>query len=538
MDIDLFYPYSPIYATPAFIILSFLSPLLVFASLLYRKKEKLYILYFSLLSLTVLFFFKGSQPPLGEIYIWLMKNFSLMTAFRNPLDKFGSLLPVGYSFLIGFTMASLFFMPRESKFHKPLRLSVLILCVLIFVIFVFPFWTGQVFEKGGKIRPSWQVKVPDYYADASMWLASQRETFRIFPIPLTNMFGIPFNWEHGHGGADPRQFIFDKALMYDENDVAKLISSNFTNGAINPANEKSVARMVGLLNVKYILVSEDIKESYFNIDKPSLLRSKSVLKKEEYDGIKFKKSFDKLYFYELSEDYYLPKIYSPTTLTYVGISNFSYGVNFQLIFATVPSAIFVDDYDIRNAIFIQGFTRPPTTRFFDKYKTNDTVIDNKKGNTIRVKTITGYPAPDLEFKRISPTKYRVIANESTPFLLVFSESYNQNWKAYPQPKPKGDLKDANTGARYIKGTAQNENLEDGYFFETFLKTPVDESEHYAVNGYANAWWIDPKQDAGTETEIILEFAPQRLFYTGLAVSSLVFIIFLIYTIRRLKTWEK
>jgi hypothetical protein len=535
MDIDAFYPYFPIYLNPIFIIISFSIPILAFSSLLISKREKFYILYFSTFSLAVLFFFKGAQPPLGEIYVWLVKNFSLMAVFRNPLDKFGSLLPVGYSFLLGYTLAKLYYLPRDfPELRKAIRASFFFLGLLLFVVFPFPFWTGQVFEKGGEVRPSWQVKVPDYYSDAASWLAGQESTFRIFPIPLMNLFGTPFDWEHGHGGADPRQFLFDKALLDEGNDLAKLAWS-YLGHQMDPKDERSVARILGLLNVKYVLVSYDIKENYFNIDKPSLLRSRSGLKSGEYDGIKFKRSFNKLHFYEVSEEYYLPKFYAPTTLTLVGIGNFSYGVNSQLISVAVPPALTSTNYDVRNAIFPAPLN-PTIPKVFKTRESYEKTVAGGGGSILTIRTVTGFSPPVLEFKRISPTKYRVVVQNFTqPFLLILSENFNHGWKAYVRfYTAQQSHQEHRFRGRNQKGTIENQNLDDGPFYETWLSPPIPEDQHWNVNGYANGWWIAGAEGSGMEEpnrggiEVILEFWPQRLFHLGFIISISTFLLFILY----------
>lgn len=510
MDIDFFYPYSPTYSTLIFIFLSFLAPIIIFSSLLIKRKDRS-ILFFSVFSLAVLFFFKGSQPPFGGIYFWMMEYVPLMTAFRNPLDKFGSLLPVGFSLLLGVTVAKFFFLSgNKSKYHNKERFSVLILCISLFLVFMFPFWTGQVFEKGGMIRPSWHVKVPDYYNDADLWLSEQNEVFRIFPLPLMDLFGTPFNWEHGHGGGDPRQFIFNKPLLGSSNNLAQLASSYLAQKTLNAEEKRSVARMLGLLNVKYVLLSEDIKEDYFNIEKTGLLNSKSNIINEIFPGIKLKKSFGRLFFYELSGDFLLPKIYAPESVINVA-GNFTYGTNSQLISATMPAATSYNNNTGEKAIFLLGDSSPKIMDIFKRYKTNETRA-NYEGYYLRIRTAIGLPTPNLVFQRINPTKYRVTVKATEPFLLVFSENYNKNWNAYMKP-------DKFSYYNVIGGTA----------LETFQMTPLNESLHFKVNGYANAWWIEPEQNAGNATEIIIEFATQKHFYLGFAVSILTFLVLLIST---------
>lgn len=107
------------------------------------------------------------------------------------------------------------------------------------------------------------------------------------------------------------------------------------------------------------------------------------------------------------------------------------------------------------------------------------------------------PAPELKFEKISPIEYTVHVNASQPFFLIFSESYNPQWKAY--------FGDVNS-------------------FETFWKKPIDGDKHFLVNSYANAWYIEK---TGTY-DVTLYFWPQSLLYIGVIVSLLTLAFCLVY----------
>jgi hypothetical protein len=86
---------------------------------------------------------------------------------------------------------------------------------------------------------------------------------------------------------------------------------------------------------------------------------------------------------------------------------------------------------------------------------------------------------DIKYKEISATQYTVqVTNASKPFLLVLSNSYNGFWVANVNGQQEAD------------------------------------SNHFMVNGYANAWYINK---TGTFT-VVLEFWPQNLFYVSAAIS--------------------
>ncbi len=89
--------------------------------------------------------------------------------------------------------------------------------------------------------------------------------------------------------------------------------------------------------------------------------------------------------------------------------------------------------------------------------------------------------PQVSYKKINATKYTVhIANASSPFILVFSELFNNKWEA-------------------------------------FYKNSFPITSHFRVNIYANGWLVDKSGNF----DINIEFTPQQLYRKGeiLALSS-------------------
>jgi len=95
----------------------------------------------------------------------------------------------------------------------------------------------------------------------------------------------------------------------------------------------------------------------------------------------------------------------------------------------------------------------------------------------------------VTFERVEPTKYNIHVNASKPFMLVFSESYHPEWKAYYS--------------------------DDVSWYQTLWMKPINEDMHFLVNDYANAWYIDRVG----EYNITLYFKPQTAFYLGVIIST-------------------
>lgn len=104
------------------------------------------------------------------------------------------------------------------------------------------------------------------------------------------------------------------------------------------------------------------------------------------------------------------------------------------------------------------------------------------------------PAPIVKsFKRINPTtvKVRVRPGEG---MLVFNESFHEGWQASVNGK--------------------------------VLKS------HQVVNGFANGWWVEPRNvaeaDGKQEYEIVLKYEPQNKLYIGLGVMATTLFIIVFY----------
>jgi hypothetical protein len=96
----------------------------------------------------------------------------------------------------------------------------------------------------------------------------------------------------------------------------------------------------------------------------------------------------------------------------------------------------------------------------------------------------------LTYEQINPTKYTVQVNTSKPFFLVFSESFDTGWVA-------------SINGQQIPG-----------------------KYHLMVDGFANGWYVNRTGSFS----IVLEFSPQNLLYVGVAISTVAFIICMVFVV--------
>jgi len=134
--------------------------------------------------------------------------------------------------------------------------------------------------------------------------------------------------------------------------------------------------------------------------------------------------------------------------------------------------------------------------------------------------------PTITFHKINSTKYEVkVENATAPFFLVFSESYHPKWNAYIKTENvrcETEKEKREIIAEYPKihvKEARHEMKFTPKDISYLFKKPLSEKNHLFVNGYANAWYIDPKEIGTQNFSITLYFWPQSLFYLGLFISG-------------------
>lgn len=89
--------------------------------------------------------------------------------------------------------------------------------------------------------------------------------------------------------------------------------------------------------------------------------------------------------------------------------------------------------------------------------------------------------------KVNPDTYTVRIEASKAFYLVLCESFDPGWKAY------------------------------------ILNKQVDDRNHISAKGFANAWYIEPKNIGKKSFNVTLYFAPQNYFYMGVIISVLAFL---------------
>lgn len=321
--------WGPIYFIPLFTIFSYFVPFLAFLPLLLKKRPQ-FLYPFLGMALIVIFLMKGSNGPFGGVFLFLFSNIRLLEAVRNPFEKFSLMLPLAYSFLIGYS----FFVVYEFVYKKinkiTAKISVLLLGVVLFGFLVFPMWNRWVFTNvfipTNNTNIGYYVKVPSYYAAANTWLTGQSDDFRVVALPIGGE-GITQNWEYGYNGLEVSNELFNKPY------ISYATSIQFLQPLINQIEytlfnqPEYFSQMLSLLDAKYIMVRSDINNRDRNMTSPNVftkyLKSPSGIL---ISHLTFAKTFGKLTFYKNTKP--IPQIYIAKNIYYSPVD-----VNFADVFS-------------------------------------------------------------------------------------------------------------------------------------------------------------------------------------------------------------
>ncbi len=222
-----------------------LIPMIAFSILLWQRRDKK-TLFFTLLGLVGAFLAKGSKSPLGEIYLWLFKNFPGMNFFRDP-TKFYLLIALAYAVLIPLSLEQI-----VKIFKKKPKAKYFILGFFIFywLFLIRPAWLGQL---GGIFQTK---NLPQEYLELKDFINNQDEFFRTFWLPKKQRFGF----------RDSRHPAINAEELPSQEDLA-------------------------LMGVKYVIIPFDSDEEIFLEDREYSHQQRLALE-EELDGISWLKKIE------------------------------------------------------------------------------------------------------------------------------------------------------------------------------------------------------------------------------------------------------
>ncbi len=501
----LYNPWLHFYNLPLVILISFLLIIICFSGFFVKKAKKKSMLFWSGIFLLAISLAKGISFPFGSLYKWMFHNIPFFYIFREPWAKFTSLVVLSLTVLFVLSL------------NTVKRKSLIFIILILLLIRGFPFFSSNFFDHINKGRYArLDIKIPDYWYKFSNWTKHNlHKSIFILPIVKKSNGLYLYNWYNKDNIGNARLPLY-YYLTYTHNfcspfSVTYKLFSNVPD-LINLIEGNSSIRILSLFNINYFLDQKDVdtkdKKILVSIDN---LKKTNLLRKGFY------KSFGKLNLYRISNEHFLPHIYSSLTPFVV-----EGGID-ELVF--LAKTKYLNDKPILFLSTQENNQELEEREDIPKLVYNDDRWELLKG-TSNVFQEVNKDEPNIIFKKINPTKYLVkVEKAKRPFWLVFSESFHKKWKLYkvnesPGHKwqdfdnivadyPKLKVKEAK---HLMKFTPQD--------IKYLFRKPLSVG-HYLVNGYANSWYIEPKKlGLGESFVLIIYFWPQSFFYLGVGMLAL------------------
>lgn len=573
---------------PFLIFISYLIPLFAFGAILLKPKSK-EVLFFSIVSIVFIFLAKGVNPPLGALHFWAVTHIPLARTFRTTWNlSLGA--SIGYAFLIGVATASIVDRLQKQRLGSLKSAGAVILITAVIMTNTWPLVTGDYFTYKWNPPSFEGVRVPKAYYELDDFLTKDRkEDSRFLKIP-SSWGMIETNWGYRGADPFcfifSKPFITGYSIAGFARQINRVVYNLFDQTmAKDMLGREKYGKILTLLNVRYIILDGYDKDSknlsiYKNtLNILGIQHLKDIGKFSVYKvlnnyflphiylvgagtymegGINDLLSLVTLDDFQIENGIFFSRFLKNRQKRFIlSKSNEKFITNTPAIVKSKGKEYAVDNYVVpekgryeilvkaKNELKNKGLkalslkmneasvvSKAPLFRpdswvslgdfSFKKGKHRLSLYAvDKKGKETRIKGAyivlrKSKPAnsipPRITFKKINPTKYMVkVEKAAKPFFLIFSESFHSGWKAY--------IREANGQRPEVGGWRSP-------VWETWFRKPLPENRHFLVNGYANAWHIDPAKvdkDGDGKFAVTLYFWPQSLFYLGLGISLITLI---------------
>jgi hypothetical protein len=381
------------------------------------------------------------------------------------IPLFGTLLsvsPGSYFPLIYFSASLLSGLGYSLVINKIVRRMKSKIIFMIFFIVIFILFLWYPMVFWNDYRFK-QVQYPSYYDLLVDNIDSDAGEFRVYVLPP--WYSVKYDWAPYFMDVWLPRLFQKSAVSYYMPETTLPYSYDFLdllNSHIKSGTSQKLVNVLRLANVKYIVAPMDV----------AVVRQLYNAKISSQKGIALHCKYGSVYVYKISDEYFLPKIYAASNI-------YIYNSLEEMFKNLLSTQLDID----KPAIFLSSQLTDDELNFI---------------NSIKQKITSNV---EIEFQKISPVKYkiRISGDVGKQFVLVFSESYSSLWKLY-----QGDVG----------------------WLDALWETPISEKHHYIVNGYANAWYLDLKENNATNIFTIY-FFPQTLLYIGWLITISTFIIILI-----------
>lgn len=342
-----------------------------------NESKKNYLLF--VFVLLVFFLNKGINRPFENVYIWMLNNVPFFLIFKTPFEKWSVLL----LFLVTLSLVSVF----KKQWHYYLFILYLVACSIPYL--TLNFIPDFSFQSNKYISRKYLPK--ESYFKARELLNNDKLDSRILSLPGSLNYQVTvLNHDKNkyYRGMDPFVYSVNKSFVTayadPRNPNLNALFNNISNTRITDA-------LFRFFNIKDIVIDKNIYPAFGFRENIKVIKLTEIFEKNK------KQELDAVSVYE-KEDF-LPRFYTPEKII---VTDENLGD---------LTKIATEDNSVKRLAV-----------FFSKQNTNkdlSSLTDATAENEV------------LEFKKISPVKYRVIIHHAEgKFPLIFSESFHKGWKMY------------------------------------------------------------------------------------------------------------
>ena len=281
-----YYPHLEHFLTsPVFVIWTFIQWIILVLGILFvakdRKAKKL-ICTLLISILFIIFIAKGSNPPFGQLYRYVIVHFPLARIFRTTSSVVTGAV-VFYAFLFSISTHYL-----SSLFRN--RNAIVYIVIVLNIGVFYPLYFGYKFyNQVGRAQDQKGYAIPDQYYEMGNQLDNIEEDSKVLSIPLISGYAEK-NWPYF--GPDILSWITQRPLIYRKDEYG-LSTVKKRNKLIIPKNYRTYS----LYNVGYLLLQKyEVGENlYAFVD-------------QDFGDLLIRNDYFDLY--KISDEYFLPSIYA------------------------------------------------------------------------------------------------------------------------------------------------------------------------------------------------------------------------------------
>ncbi len=468
-----------------YIFLSIVPAFFLFLGLCFNRNKDKVLFLTGIFFLISLFLVTANITQTGVNLYTLFFYIPGFSMFRNFIGQWAFVYSFFYALLFGQVLYFLF------KRIRSIKISIFI-AVFISISLIL---TNLNFFKGEMVNATLDqsnVRIPmmvdPQYEQTLSYIRSLKNEGAFISFPFTDCcYTVVHGLDNGaYIGPSPITTLTGK-LDYDGYQRISPFGEVFFK-LVKDKNYVGIKKLLGLLNIRYIYYNDNPKvyditfpESPYSYSRTAF-PSTQVAYKEFIKRIAGKEIYHKgtYHIYETDKSYFHPEFYA---------------VDYLAIYKPLQTEL----YNLKEPFF--DFSSQTKDVFIDKIsclKIFSKTICNEKNNRLNEN-------PSLQFSKINSTMYKVhVSNARRPYLLVFSDSFHPHWELSLSRKTSN-------------GDIWNPDM-------------LPERQIF-VNGYANAWYILPK-DVGNKSDytLTIQMSDQKMFYIGAGVSIITLLLAAIFSI--------